>query len=357
MKKRNLYIFIVFLFMLIIALMLVMSNQSTTIRERDKNFAIEDTASITKFFLADKDGRQVLVQRIDGGNWTVNDTYRANKPVVDLMLRTMANVSVLQPVPKAAHNNVVKRMSASAVKVEIYQRAYRINLFHRIKLFPYEKLSKVYYVGDNTQNNAGTFMLIEGSDIPFVTYLPGFLGFISLRYTTKIDDWRDHTIFNFRLMEMKSVKVELPKNADSSFVFYNNGGGNIELFRLKDNAKVEVYDTLKSLDFLSAFNDIKFEGIITEFDSSKYDSIISSVPDFKITIGTYDNRDLSISAFRRKAPEGSFDLNDQQLIWDLDRLYVYVHFTEDLTICQYFVFDRLLRPLSYFLPAPKPAVK
>jgi hypothetical protein len=266
----------------------------------------------------------------------------------------MANVAVIQPVSKAAHNNVVKRMSAIAVKVEIYQRVYRINLFHRIKLFPHEKCTKVYYVGDNTQDNIGTFMLIEGSKTPFITWLPGFMGYISLRYTTKIEDWRDHTIFNIRLADINSVKIETPKNADSSYIFINEGGGKILLHRLKDMSLIEHYDTMKALDFLGSFNDIKFEAVITEIDSSRRDSILTTVPDFIITVKTNDSREYSISTFRRKAQEGSLDLYDNPVIWDLDRLYVYLHFSDDLTICQFFVFDRILRPLSYFIQLQTP---
>jgi hypothetical protein len=351
MKKKNIYILVIVLFMLLIASMLILSNQSTTMRNKDKDFAVQDTSSITKFFLADKDGRQVLVQRMGGGNWVVNDTYIANKPVVDQMLKTMANVAVLQPVARAAHNNVVKRMAATAVKVEIYQTIFRINLFGRIKLFPKEKLTKVYYVGDNTQDNVGTYMLMDGSQTPFVTYLPGFMGFISLRYTTKIGDWRDHTIFNFRLGQIKSVKMETPKTPDSSFVFNNLGSGNIELIRLTDGAIIDNYDEAKALDFLSAFNDIKFEAIMNEMDSNKRDSIINAVPDFKLTVTTSEDREFTISAFRRRAPEGSLDLNENPMIWDLDRLFVYLHYSNDLTVCQYFVLDRILRPLYFFTPS------
>lgn len=348
MKKRNKYILLFVLLLLFVASALLLNNRSTTLSRHDRDFAVEDTSTITKFFLADKNGRQVLLTRITDGTWTVNETYLANKPAVDLMLKTFSNLAVLQPVPKAAHNNVVSRMASLATKVEIYQTAYRINLFQRIKLFPYEKQTKVYYVGDNTKDNVGTYMLMEDSQTPFVTFLPGFMGFVSLRYTTRVADWRDHTIFNFRISDMKNVKVEMPKNPDSSYVFVNAGDGNIEFYRLHDMARIEPYDTTNVLEFLSGFGDIKFETIVSEMDSSRRDSIISSVPDYRISVTTTEDREFSINAYRRKAPEGAHDLYGNPLIWDLDRLYVYLEYSDDLSTCQYFVFDRILRPMNYF---------
>ena len=114
-------------------------------------------------------------------------------------------------------------MAVIAVKVEIYQQVYRINLFDRIKLFRHEKLTKTFYVGDDTSDNMGTYMLMEGSKEPFVMVIPSFRGFLSTRFIPDEDIWRDQTIFKIRLKDIQSVKMEFPLTPDSSFIINKTG--------------------------------------------------------------------------------------------------------------------------------------
>ena len=47
-------------------------NHNGTIKETLRDFAVQDTASVTKIFLADKKGRSVTLERKATGGWTVN---------------------------------------------------------------------------------------------------------------------------------------------------------------------------------------------------------------------------------------------------------------------------------------------
>jgi hypothetical protein len=108
-------------------------------------------------------------------------------------------------------------MSAIAKKIEIYQIRPRINLFNKVKLFPRETLTKTYYIGDVTQDNQGTYMLMEGADEPYIVHIPGFRGFVSTRYSTVKADWRDFTVFKTPIGEIASVQVEFPLDPGQSF--------------------------------------------------------------------------------------------------------------------------------------------
>ncbi len=175
MKKKNLLILVITLILLIIAAFLVIRQSSGTFGSGMKDFAVTDTASITKVFLADKNNNTILLDRKAPGDWLLNGTYRARNSGIKMLFETFSNLVPKFPVPKKAHNSVITQLAASSVKVEIYQQVYRIRLFG-IKLFPHEKLTKTYYVGGATQDNMGTFMLMEGAEVPFVVHLLGLRG-------------------------------------------------------------------------------------------------------------------------------------------------------------------------------------
>ena len=65
-------------------------------------FAIADTSSISKIFIADKDGFQALLERVPGQRyWSLNGNYLARKDAVDLLLKTFKRVKVQSPVALA----------------------------------------------------------------------------------------------------------------------------------------------------------------------------------------------------------------------------------------------------------------
>lgn len=348
MKKLRLTVFLVII-LAIIALILVLNNSRDTFSKSARDFAIQDTSSVTKVFMSDKSNKVITLQKDKSGLWIVNNDYKARKDAIITLLTTMMRVSVLEPVSKAARNNVIKRLAANSVKVEIYQRKYRINIFDWIKLFPHEKLTKTYYVGGNTQNNIGTYMLMEGSQIPFITYIPGFRGFISIRYSPREDDWRDHTIFNQKISEIRSVKVEFLESPEQSYVLKNEDNTSFELKSLYQDKEIQNYDTLKVLDFITSFSNIKFEALLNNLDIPGKDSIINSTPFHVITLTEKTGNESVVKTFHKYPAKEEFDLEGEPVLYDRDRLYALVNNDEDFVLIQFFVFDRILRPISYFM--------
>ena len=185
--------------LVVIAAFMVLNKRSGTFRKDSNTFAISDTSNVTKFFLADKNNNTVLVERTANGSWLLNKKYEVNPTMVQVMLKTFISIDIKDPVAKSVRNTIIRLMAGKSVKTEIYQRVYRINLFDLIKLFPHEKLTRTYYVGDATMDNSGTFMLMEGSEEPYIVNIPGFRGFVATRYSAMEADWRSHSVFRFRV--------------------------------------------------------------------------------------------------------------------------------------------------------------
>jgi hypothetical protein len=349
-KNRWIYLFTMFL--AIIAIALIVKNSKSTIRGEFKNFAISDTANVTKIFLSDKNNRNVLLERQREGYWRLNGLNKAQEESVDLLLKTMLNLAVMEPVPQSSHNIVVKLLATSSVKVEIYQMVYRINLFNKLRLFRHEKRTRTYYVGHVTQNNIGTYMLMDKSSTPFIVYLPGFRGFVQSRYSTLEKDWRDHGIFSTRLQDIESVTVEFAEYPNLSYKVVNRDGLHYSLISLGEGKDVVNFDTMKVVNFLVSFANIRFEAMVDEINPLRRDSIISRLPLHIITLADKSGKQVVVRTFHKPALPGATDFKGNPLLYDIDRFFALINDGKDFVLIQFFVFDKITRPITYFLRNP-----
>lgn len=350
MKKNKKFI-IILLILVPAVIWFTMQNDSSTLNEKETGFAIKDTSSVTKIFIANKNANSVTLSRTAKG-WLLDNKFTTNGKLVDVILETMYRIKVKSPVPKIGRDNVIKRLASIGIKVEVYQTAYRINLFDKYKLFPYEKLSKVFYIGDVTPDNMGTYMLIEGAESPYITYIPGFRGFLTPRFSPIVDDWKSHGVFNQTLSDIASVAIEFGDKPEESFqVDVDESDGSYTLSRLIDDSHIVNYDTLKLLNFLTSFSDLRYEtrlnNIITKI---RLDSIIQTPIIFEITVVDENNDTTYLKAFnKRSLPEAIREEEYFTLIpFDADRFYALVNDGADFVLMQYYSFDKVLHPLSYY---------
>lgn len=339
--KKNKNILIITVILIILALVLILNKSKSTIKKGLTNFAVEDTSSITKIFLADKMNRCITLKKNAKGSWELNGKYKTGKSAVNSLLETIHHIEVREPVAKVAHNTVVKLLAAKSIKVEIYQWKYRINLFNKIKLFPHEKLSKTYYVGDATRDNTGTFMLMDNSTQPFIIHIPGFRGYVATRYSTIEKDWRNHSIFKLSPSDIKSIKVEFPETPEKSFVFDNN----VDSFSIKNiisGKTIENCDTIKVVNFINAFHNINFEALLDDVDKKFVDSVTSLKPMNILTLTEISGKQTTVEMYHKSIGSNS------EIVYDIDRLYALIKNTNDFVIMQFFTTDNIIKPFSSF---------
>ncbi|MDA3942167.1 MAG: DUF4340 domain-containing protein [Bacteroidetes bacterium] len=347
--NKNRFVYLLLIVLAIIAIILIWNNRYlSTLEGESADFSVSDTSSVTRVFLADMDSNQVLLER-KGQHWQLNGVYKAQQNKVDQLLETMYRLRVRNPVPLASHDQVVARMASLGIKVEVYQMVHRINLFDRIKLFPREKLTKVFYVGDVTRDNLGTYMLKEKAEQAFVMYIPGFRGFVMTRYTPIEDDWRDHIIFNEKLADIKSVKLEFNEQPYMSFIIENIGKHSYKLTRTADQFEIAAYDTLRVLNFLTSFNDVRFEAVLTNtLPTARQDFIINSPFLHRFTLINHNGDTNQLTTYNKKLQVEHLGITEDQAEIDNDRMYGLLNNGEDLVLLQYFTFDKLLRPVIFY---------
>ena len=345
-KNRNFIIAVIVL--AIIAITLMFTNSKTTFKRALSDFAIDDTSNVTKIFMSDKNNNNLILSRALHGQWVVSNKYPGAKANIELLLGTMLRLQVKETVPKGAMDNIIKDMAVASVKVEIYQWKYRINLFGIVRLFPHEKLTKVYYAGGPIQSNQGSYMIMEHSSVPFVVYLPGLRGFVTPIYSPIEKYWRDYSIFKKTIQQIESVQMEFPADPSNSFEVKNGQNLNLQLIALENIMPVRVFDTLKMMNFLSSFRNINFEALLTDMDSHRKDSILARTPYCIISLTDTSHKTITIKTYRKGSFPGDVDDFGKPVPYDLDRLYALVNGGQDFVLIQYFVFDKILRPLSFF---------
>lgn len=346
--KRNRIILIVTIALLVIAAVLILTNNSSTLKKSEVNFAIEDTAAVSKIFLVDKNNNSVLLEKENPGKWMLNGEFLAHQYKINGLLETMKELKVRTPVAKKARNSIMKRLSSTSKKVEIYQIKPRLKVFG-MELWPREVLSRVYYVGGPTQDNRGTFMILEGADNPYILYIPSFRGFVAAVYSTKEDDWRDHTVFKTKMNEIKSVEVDFIEKPDESFIVLNKGLDDFKLIS-KSDGEEKAFDTLRMISYLTSFSDIRFEAVLSNSIEPEYiDSVSSSTPAHIITLIDKYGDTTKVKTFRKGGFSELYDEEEgiQLVPFDLDRLYAVINNERDFVLIQYFVFDKVLRTASY----------
>ena len=352
MKKKNIISIVIIAVLVIIAGILIGNNRYlSTLRGEAADFTVYDTASITKLFFADKSGNQVVLQR-NGNGWTVNDEYTANQNMVNEMLYTLNRMRIKMPVSIKKSDNIVTRMSSTNTKVEVYQMTPRINLFNKVKLFYHEKRTKVFYIGDVTQDNQGTYVLKEGGDKVYIVHLHGFRGFISSRFTANLIDWRDHTIFREKMGDIESVKLEINDDPDNGFIIKENGRYQYTMNRL--NGEPVAFDTLRVLNLMSSFGNVRFEAFLNDVEPARRDSIINSPFQQRLTLTTKDGKSSSVTTYTMRANADMFLYSEEDLenfddmIKDPDHKYALLSDGNEFVLIQNFIFGKLLKPADYY---------
>ncbi|HRZ42047.1 MAG TPA: DUF4340 domain-containing protein [Bacteroidales bacterium] len=353
-KRTRITIVLLSLLVVLGAAAVILQKQSRSQASFFSEFAVSDTSNITSIILTDRDNRTITLERISPGEWKLNKAYTANSVVIESLLKTLYNIEVKGLVAKSAHNAAVSNMAARNTYVRIYQKVPRIRL-GKMNLFPHIKMTKSYYVGGPTQDHLGTYMKLPDNDRIYITYVPGQNAFLSLRYSTSESDWRDHTIIALTIQHIKSVEAEIPGRPDESYRIEKTGERTFNMYQYYDKPVTIPLDSIRVLEFLAAFRNIKYEGLINDITQERRDSILNSVPMQTLTITGTDNRKHTIVTFRRKSPYAFDEVTGKVLQWDRDRLYALINDGKDLTLCQFYVFDEILKPFTWFRADFNPA--
>lgn len=303
MKRSTLIYILLFVMIGVTAVVMYFRQKDSTIPVALQDFAVADTASITKIHLSDKKGRDIMLDRQSPGSWKVNNRYKAEKYITDLLLETIKLVRVKNPIPLAARNDVIAYMATNAIKVEIYKG---------------KDLVKTFYVGGTTPDQQGTYMLVQGSSEPFVTHIPGFNGYLTPRFPLNERDWRTTEIYNLNPADITEVDLDYPKRPESSFRLMVKGA---DYVMQKPGAGGELkLEPMAAKRFLVGFRKIHFE-VFSDLNAIQSDSVAASQPFAILQVKTSDakNNPPVLRLYYKKAGMKTKSVGENNT--DLDKYY------------------------------------
>lgn len=182
----------------------------TTLIDADADFRIADVDQIGKIFLASRiRGTQFILER-QGDNWFVNDTIPVYPEIITNLMTAIRTMKIRYRPATAAIPNIVKDLAVDQVKTEIYDRQ--------------GNLMKAYYVGGETSDARGTYVIMEGSEKPMVMQIPGMTGSFKVRYDLSFLDIMDKAIFREDPEQIEYVSLEYPKQRNKSFILDLSSG-------------------------------------------------------------------------------------------------------------------------------------
>lgn len=338
--KRNRTLLFLLLALTGITFIFFFQKNNSTLKKELSDFAVKDTSAITKIFLADRNGNTVTLEKKDNNVWILNGKYEPRPDLLQLFIETVYKLEVKARVANAAYNNVVKALSATGIKCEIF--------LHNRK-DPY----KVYYVGGQTENSEGTFMILENSSVPFITEVAGFQGYLTPRYSVDVDAWRNTMLFSTSPADIRSVSVLYSNYPDKSFSI-----------KLSDNRYIieseqsKVYQNTDSValeNYLRLYQKVYFESFPKNVKPQTLDSLLRLKPPISIRLTLKNNTTKSVDLFPMPITERSLTREDSlgnPLKYDLDRMYGYIKPGNELVTLQYYSIEKLLRRLEDFVLRP-----
>jgi hypothetical protein len=285
------------------------------------DFAVEDTASITKIIITDINGTAVLDRTGDSRYWTLNGEHKARKSSTDLILKTLNRAKVKAAVPSAQRPTVLKNL-LTAKRVDIYQGS--------------NSPVKTWFVGTATSNHTGTYMLLEipgagRSEEPFVVHMDGFSGFLTTRFFSDVNEWRFTGIFDFPNRSLKSVEVINHNEPHETFTLRADTTGELNLF-VDEGLEIGYTDTLITRNQFLLFKKVHFESFNSRLTLVEEIDLKNSHPDYTVTCEGLDGRVARVRIFNL-SEEHKYGLTDDGQV----------------VLVQTYVFDPLLKGLSSLL--------
>lgn len=282
---------------------------TSTINGSDAAFSVEDTSQITRFFISKKSGKNFHFVKQADGEWMVNDSWRAEKGLVDMVLGTIYEMRVKTPVPKGYRNGVIRTLAGVGIKVELYNK---------------EGIIKTFYVGDATADQMGTYMIMQGSEQPYIVHIPRFNGYLTSRFQVEELAFKDKAIFEYAPPHIKSISVEYPSGVRNGFVI------------TPETVNEEGIDAVKVNQYISEYQKIHAEQFAVIENEKMLTDSLSGVKPVAVIRVEAKNDAKSTEIMLYEAPN------------DNDRMLGHIPATKQYVWVQYFTFGKLMVDKSYF---------
>ena len=295
-------------------------------------FKIEDTASIQKISISNNGGSKVTLIRTPGG-WEIEGLkVLARRDLIEVTLSTLRRMEVKEFIPKNGQQEVFKKLSVYGTRVEVYGKE--------------AEPLRTFFVGGPTQNHLGTHMMLLGSDVPVVVYVPGFRGYLTNHFNPSVLEWKTKQIFNHHIRDISSVQVVHHQRPEASFRIDVVSPSRFSLIQLQTGMPAPKADTSLIKVFLQNFKVMGFENWV-DVNAVRLDSVQQKYALHTITLKDRQGAERSVKLCAIPLQKGTLNMLGDPIAVDVDRMYGILG-NGEVTLCQYFTFDPVTVPIQYF---------
>jgi len=305
-------------------------KNNSTINSYDRDFKVEDENQIHKIFISEKNNPDVTLER-RGADWFINDKHKVHPNVIMRLLKVMTEMRIKYIPHPNAIPNIIKEMGLIGVKVEIYDES--------------DSKLKTYYIGGATADERGTYMLMEGSDQPYVVDVVSYEGSVRGRFLNAPLQWRDKTFLEEKGENIKAIKVEYPKFKSDSFILDVEEGTVEPISSAMTRGKIKakkgsITAYLKEMELIGA------ESIKNDY--IKKDSITALLPFVNLTITHKDDTEQLYRFFPLKDIRTNKNTKSLKEVQGVERYFVHC-VDGDFMLVQHLLVKGLLRSYDFFV--------
>ncbi len=321
------------------------------------DFRIDPKEQVTKLTLSDQQGNMVQIENTGEGLWVLNNIGPANMAAMRDILSTLQRMDVRRPVPLERKDEVMEQLSNEGVVVEVFATSHWISLPGDIRLWPRQKKIRTFFVGRNTGDGEATYMLLMNAGRPVEIYLPGVSGGIKEVFVPKEHLWRDPVVLRLPPGQIKNIRLLWPDNRQGSFEIKHDAD---EGYRIKNHLGEPLERSAicpERLErYVTTFSKLYHERLIPGSGTNPPRDMVSvDGPFLEIVVTDIDGNETLMQFFRRYPP-GDGSLVSSRRDHDPNRFYLRKD-RGDYALAQYFVFQPVMRPLSWFLTENDQSIK
>jgi hypothetical protein len=166
--------------------------------------------------------------------------------------------------------------------------------------------------------------------------------------------WRSHSIVDLDVRAIERVELEIPQMPEESFAVQREGDG-FYLELTKDQRRVDGFDTARVAQMLSSFTYLNFDEFAAIVPNTFADSCVRGEPRTILRVVDTAGHSSELRTYiKYNNPDDLKAMPDPTMYetFDLNRLYAILN-GRDTVLIQYYSFDNILQPASYFLGAEK----
>ncbi len=313
------------LLLAIVVVLIYQNRKGTSLNMRDIDFALEDRDRIAEVTI--RGGGEEVVLTRDNGLWILNSQFEARDKAVDMLLQTLARLRVSSPAPLAETDAIMKNLSNDALQIDIDMG----------------RRTRRYFVFSEG-GESPTYMLRDGSSRPYRVEVLGYDGNVASLFVPDGAFWRSNILFNVRLIDIAEVSVDHREDQEGSFTLKQSPQNEYALYSYPEGEIMEGLSDSLAIRYLANFFYVPYERMAGRDERTVADSLLRSGYDHMIKVTLHEGS-VTKAYFHRIVTGGG---GEEEVNYDLFRLYALINDKSDLVIVPYHSVDLLLRNSSYF---------